>query len=896
MHFPVVQFQDISDPFTITLEAPKYRQNLAALLLQTPAHQKQSIIATPVPTPKPTPKPDKEIASPGTSNISYSLCEGKQRSHPQLKNKLNHESVVKEILEQSHWIPGNQYESEVTHNSSDSRPEVIRNSKNSPSTCSKMDSVERAGVRAEQNSFNHTGVALPTQGLRNETQEQVHESVHAPLQSNIAPLPTALCLEPSLLEYEDSKPDSVLQPVKAVDSDAKCPLNDTNESGKHLPFVDTAKDTDNESERNGLVKCLLEDIVSCVVMLVSCDLVAQTIPNSVDSFLQRSNNDNVTGTSCLGAAEHFDRESDTLNEDLSLTETIVSQNKTPICNPVDNTTTCDCHNISSTTVDVQCGPDERSQVNQSTETDPQLCEDHTNSAHPIIKRADVASECLVLKQSTVSQFVQTKVQEKENSSQTKTTEYISTAAECLILKEAVKPSLVDSSNSPIIFKEEVMMVDCASSPIVIPSTSSKSSPVTAFPKVTEATDLAISGKLIDADTMISQDVNIVENVHKPMLIYSTQINEGESKLFLPKPLKVLAQTVIDLLNTKSCDDPMVASGVDLVKGPFDDGDINVHASQSMCLHEDHCIDIGCSRDKQLSEIPIKPFNQVNITRDNPDLDMDNKLEDSFYYGQADIVPTEIKPEELPVSQQCSDKMAAPESNPCMGLGSADPSSGHGLQSDVIAGDDNDVHTEANNADVEQVVPDFGIRTCMESTQVDGDAPGDISTDLAHVEEASEGPLTDQHHGGSSSETMPGKSTSDTDLCAGSEDDAATRTQLNNSPSGDCTTLGYKPSELVLPDNGQISCTSLTPGLIQIHDIDAEDIPNCKDNFKESESNTRIHEMDCISESSEYDTAESQTDIQSDIISNWHINGLVQDDSNSSALAMELLQSCTKPSI
>ena len=28
----------------------------------------------------------------------------------------------------------------------------------------------------------------------------------------------------------------------------------------------------------------------------------------------------------------------------------------------------------------------------------------------------------------------------------------------------------------------------------------------------------------------------------------------------------------------------------------------------------------------------------------------------------------------------------------------------------------------------------------------------------------------------------------------------------------------------------------------------------------------------------------------------HINGLVQDCSNSSALAMELLQSCTKPSI
>ena len=29
---------------------------------------------------------------------------------------------------------------------------------------------------------------------------------------------------------------------------------------------------------------------------------------------------------------------------------------------------------------------------------------------------------------------------------------------------------------------------------------------------------------------------------------------------------------------------------------------------------------------------------------------------------------------------------------------------------------------------------------------------------------------------------------------------------------------------------------------------------------------------------------------------WHLNGLVQDCSNSSALAMELLQSCTKPSI
>ena len=29
---------------------------------------------------------------------------------------------------------------------------------------------------------------------------------------------------------------------------------------------------------------------------------------------------------------------------------------------------------------------------------------------------------------------------------------------------------------------------------------------------------------------------------------------------------------------------------------------------------------------------------------------------------------------------------------------------------------------------------------------------------------------------------------------------------------------------------------------------------------------------------------------------YHINGLVQDCSNSSALAMELLQSCTKPSI
>ena len=810
------------------------------------------MIATPLPTPKPTPKPNLETAtSPGAPAISPVSCEDKQSSHPKLKNNLNHEPNVTETREINHWIRHDQNNSGVTHSVSDSRPEEINNSEQ-PS--SKTYSV---GVRTEYNSFKYSGDAIPTQAVRNETeaQGQVHESVHGLLQPKIAQHPAAHCLEPSLPEYEDSKPDS----VHVVDGNTKCPLNDTDESEKYLPFEEPAKETDKESERDGVVKCLLEDIVSCVVMLVSCDLVANTIPNSVDSFAQKCNKDEVTDTPCLGAAEHFDRENDIPEIDTSETKTIVSQNKTPICSPVDNTTTGDCQNISSTTVDVQCGPDARCQVNQSTETDPQLCEDHPNSPHPIIKRADVASECLVLKQSTVSQFVQTKVQEKENSSQTKTTEYISTAAECLILKEAVKPSLVDNSNSPIVFKQDVMMVDCASSPIVIPSTSSKSSPVTAFPKVTEATDLTIPGKLTDSDTKNSQDVNIVENVHKPTLIYSTQINEGESKLFLPKPLKVLAQTVIDLLNTKSCDDPMVASIVDLVKAPFDDGDINVHASQSMCLHEYHCVDIGCSRDKQPSEIPIKPFNQDNITRDNPDRDMDSKLEDSFYYGQANIVSTEIKPEELPVSQQCSDKMAAPESNPCTGLGSADPSSSHGLHSDVIAGDDNDVHAEANNADVEQVVPDFGMKPCLESIQVDGDMPGGTTGDFVHGEEGAEVQLTFQHHSISSPETMPGKSSADTDFCAGKEGDGIIGTQLDNSPSGDCATLEFKSSELVLPGNGQISCTSVTPGLIEIHDIDAEDIPNCKD-FNESESNTRIHEMDCISESSEYDTAESQTDI------------------------------------
>ena len=37
-------------------------------------------------------------------------------------------------------------------------------------------------------------------------------------------------------------------------------------------------------------------------------------------------------------------------------------------------------------------------------------------------------------------------------------------------------------------------------------------------------------------------------------------------------------------------------------------------------------------------------------------------------------------------------------------------------------------------------------------------------------------------------------------------------------------------------------------------------------------------------------------LSNDIITQKHIDDLVQDCSNSSALAMELLQSCTKPSI